>query len=51
MLEKLEEGEEVEQQFTQEYPDEAVMKYKAALAVMGAMLVVAVIIIFLMMLT
>jgi serine/threonine-protein kinase len=51
MLEKLEEGEEIEQQFTQEYPDEAVMKYKAALAVMGAMLVVAVIIIFLMMLT
>ncbi|MHC5075028.1 MAG: serine/threonine protein kinase [Planctomycetota bacterium] len=50
MLEKLEEGEEVEQQFTQEYPDEAVMKYKAALAIMGAMLVVAVIIIFLMML-
>ncbi|MHC5074230.1 MAG: serine/threonine protein kinase [Planctomycetota bacterium] len=50
MLQKLEEGEEVEQQFTQEYPDEAVMKYKAALAIMGAMLVVAVIIIFLMML-
>ena len=47
MLEQLEKGEEVEQRYTEEYPDETLTKYKTALAIMGAMLVAAVVIIFL----
>jgi len=51
MLEQLEKGEDVEQEYAPEYPDEAVMKYKAALAILGGMLALAVIIIFLMIFT
>ncbi|MHC4758263.1 MAG: serine/threonine protein kinase, partial [Planctomycetota bacterium] len=48
MLEKLEEGEDVEQEQVQDYTDEVIMKYKAALAILGAGLIVAIIIIALM---
>ncbi|MHC4130648.1 MAG: serine/threonine protein kinase [Planctomycetota bacterium] len=48
MLEKLEEGEDVEQEYQQDYNDEALTKYKAAVAILGTTLIVSLIIILLM---
>jgi serine/threonine-protein kinase len=48
MLEKLEEGDEIEQEYQQEYKDEEIMKYKAVIAILGAAFFVSLIVIILM---